>query len=71
MENDGGAFAALLTDLSKAFDYLSHKLHAYGFDKRSLVLIYNYLSNSKQRVKVNDHTVLGVKSYLEFHKDPY
>ena len=54
MGNDGGAFAALLTDLSKAFDYLSHKLHAYGFDKRSLVLIYNYLSNRKQRVKVND-----------------
>ena len=49
----------MLTDLSKAFDCLSHelliaKLHAYGFDKRSLVLIYNYLSNRKQRVKVND-----------------
>ena len=49
----------MLTDLSKAFDCLSHelliaKLHAYGFDKKSLVLIYNYLSNRKQRVKVND-----------------
>ena len=57
--DNGGAFGALLTDLSKAFDCLSHelliaKLHAYGFDKRSLVLIYNYLSNRKQRVKVND-----------------
>ena len=57
--DNGGAFGALLTDLSKAFDCLSHELlmatlHAYGFDKRSLVLIYNFLSNRKQRVKVND-----------------
>ena len=56
---DNGAFGALLTDLSKAFDCVTHelliaKLHAYGFDKRSLVLIYNYPSNRKQRVKVND-----------------
>ena len=41
---NGGTFGALLTDLSKAFDCWSHelliaKLHAYGFDKRSLVLI--------------------------------
>ena len=57
--DNGGAFGALLTDLSKAFDCVTHelliaKLHAYGFDKRSLVLIYNYPSNRKQRVKVND-----------------
>ena len=57
--DNGGAFGALLTDLSKAFDCLSHellinKLHAYGFDKRSLVLIYNYLANRKRRVKVTD-----------------
>ena len=55
----GGAFGALLTNLSKAFDCLSHelliaKLDSYGFDKRSLVLIYNYLSNRKQRVKIDD-----------------
>ena len=30
------------------------KLDAYGSDKRSLVLIYNYLSNRKQRVKIGD-----------------
>ena len=53
----GGAFGALLTDQSKAFDYLSHelliaKLHSYGFDIKSLNIIYGYLLNGKQRVKV-------------------
>ena len=51
-------FGALLTDLSKDFDWLSHKLliakwDEYGFDKMSLILIYNYLSDRKQRVKIN------------------
>ena len=55
----GGAFGALMTDLSKAYDYLSHdlliaKLDAYGFVKKSLKLVYSYLSNRKQRVKIND-----------------
>ena len=57
--DNGGAFCALLTDLSKAFDCLPHellipKLDAYGFDKSSLKLILRYLSNRKQRVKIND-----------------
>ena len=57
--DNGGAFGALMTDLSKAFDCLSHelliaKLEAYGFDEKSLKLIYNYLSNRKQRVKINN-----------------
>ena len=48
-----------MTDLSKAFDCLSHelliaKLDAFGFDKISLKLVHNYLSNHKQRVKKND-----------------
>ena len=50
---------ALLTDLSKAFDCLNHelliaKLNAYGFTLPALKLIHNYLSNRKQRVRVND-----------------
>ena len=56
--DNGSVFAALLTDLSKAFDCILHdliiaKLAAYGFDTNALRLIHNYLSNRKQRVKVN------------------
>ena len=57
--DSGGAFGALLTDLSEAFDCLPHelliaKLNAYGFDEKALKLIHSYLSSRKQRVKVND-----------------
>ena len=57
--DNGGAFGALLTDLSKAFDCLPHelliaKLDAYGFDKSSLKLIHSYLLNRNQRLKIND-----------------
>ena len=55
----GGVFGALLTDISKAFDCIPHdliiaKLGAYGFHIDALKLIHDYLSNKKQRVKVND-----------------
>ena len=48
----------MLTDLSKAFDCISHdlliaKLHAYGFSKMSLKFIFNYLHDRKQRTKIN------------------
>ena len=51
-------FSALLTDISKAFDCLPHdlliaKLDAYGFKNDALYLIFNYLNNKKQRVKIN------------------
>ena len=54
-----GEYAALLTDLSKAFNCLPHdliiaKLHAYGFDKASLRLMHSYLTNWYQRVKINN-----------------
>ena len=55
----GEAFGALLTDLSKAFDCLNHelliaKLNAYGFSLPALRLVHDYLSNRKQRTKINN-----------------
>ena len=56
--DEGKLAGALLTDLSKAFDCLNHellvaKLEAYGFDHASLTYIYSYLSDRKQRTKIN------------------
>ena len=44
-----GFSAAILMDLSKAFDTINHelllaKLYAYGFTKSSLQIIFSYLS---------------------------
>ena len=52
------AFGALLTDLLKAFSCLYHdlliaKLYAYGLVMSSLNLLQDYLSNRKQRTKVD------------------
>ena len=57
--DNGVVFGALLTNLSKAFDCIPHdliiaKLEACGFHINALKLIHDYLSNRKQRVKVND-----------------
>ena len=51
--------AAILMDLSKAFDCLPHKLlinklDAYGVSESALKLIKNYLSNRKQCVKIGN-----------------
>ena len=53
-----GYSAAILMDLSKAFDTLNHdlllaKLNAYGFDRQSLHLIKSYLTNRWQRTKID------------------
>ena len=47
-----------MTDLSKSFDCISHKLvlaklNAYGFTLRALRLLHSYLTNRKQRTRVN------------------
>ena len=50
-------FGAILTDLSKAFDCISHdlliaKLHAYGLSLPALKMIQDYLQNRKQRTRI-------------------
>ena len=52
-------------DISKAFDTIIHQLlvgkhNAYGFSKEALNLIFSYLNNRKQRVKINNQV---------YHKD--
>ena len=54
----GKAFGVLLTDLSKAFDCLSHeliiaKLNSYRFSLSTLKLKQSYLSERKPRAKIN------------------
>ena len=51
-------FGVLLTDLPKDFDCLDRelliaKLNGYGFSLTALKLVHNYLSNKKQRTKIN------------------
>ena len=48
--DEGKVAGAILTDLSKAFDCISHdlliaKLDSYGFDKTALMFVYDYLKN--------------------------
>ena len=56
--DQGKSFGAFLTDLSEAFDSLSHdiliaKLNAYGFDESSLQIMQSYEINRQQRTKKN------------------
>lgn len=51
-------YEALLTELLKTFDWLSHKLiiaklNVYGFSLSALKLIQNYLSKTQKRTKFN------------------
>ena len=57
--DDGGAFGAFMTDHSKAFNCLHHKLlianlDAYGFDIKSVKLIQQFFSNRKQKVELGN-----------------
>ena len=66
----------LLTDLSKAFDFLPHdfivaKFIAYGFSLLASKLVPNFLSHRKQRTKINSSSweeVFGVppRSWFTF-----
>ena len=51
--------------LSKAFDTTNYdlliaKFRVYGFEKNARDLVYSYLKNRKQRVKINTTLVLGL-----------
>ena len=58
LDKSGGIYGAVLMDLSKAFDTINHelliaKLKAYGFDDSALQIVLSYLSDRKQRTKIN------------------
>ena len=52
-----GTIGTILVDLSKAYDCVSHdlliaKIEAYGFHRSALKLVYSFLKNRMQRVKI-------------------
>ena len=55
----GNVFGALLTDLSKAFDCINHrlliaKLYNYGVSPFSINMIFSYLHNRAHQTKINE-----------------
>ena len=69
----GRHFIALLTDLLKTYDcqsldLLLAKVVAYGFKNDALYLIFDYLNNRKQRVKINLSFSLFQNIISGFHK---
>ena len=55
--DNSGLVGTILMDVSKAYDCLPHdliiaKFEAYGLSKSSLSLLLDYLTSSKQRVKI-------------------
>ena len=52
-----GTIGTILMGLSKAYDCISHdlliaKIEAYGFHRNALKLVYSFLKNRMQRVKI-------------------
>ena len=66
----GNQFGALLTDLSKAFDCIDHKLliaklYEYSVSSSALNIISSYLKNIEQS-EPKLMTVLGARSNIEY-----
>ena len=62
-------FGGLLTDLSKAFDCIDHKLliaklSEYGVSSSALNVISSYLKHRTQRTKIND--CFSTRSIIEY-----
>ena len=75
LDNDG-CVAAILIDLSKAFDCLPHnllkaKLKAYGLSAGAEDLLDSYLTNRQQRVKLGHSTSKWETLLKVFHGDLY
>ena len=68
--DDLNEFRALLTNLTKAFDYIDHKiltakLFWYRVSLSALNLIHSYLTNKTQRIKINN--IFSRRSSTEYH----
>ena len=67
--NKGNQFGAPLTDLSKAFDYVDHKLliakiYEYGVSSYALNISSSYQKQRPKRTKIND--CFSVRSNIEY-----
>ena len=65
----GNQFEALLTDLSKVFDCIYHKLliaklYEYVVSPSTLNIISSFLKHSTQRTKIND--IFSTRSNIEY-----
>ena len=73
--DDGNFVGAILMDLSKAFDCISHdlliaKLHAYGIERTALKYVYSYLKGRRQCVKINGSKSKFLTILAGCHKVP-
>ena len=69
-----GIVGTIVINLLKAYDCIPHdllkaKLEAYGFNRKALRLIYSYLSNRIQRVKIGSTYSSPNALLLVYHRN--
>ena len=74
IKQNKGHGAALIMDLSKAFDTIHHelllaKLQAYGFTRESLLILFSYFSDHWQHVKTDSSFNSWSKLTQEFPQE--